>query len=182
MNKNLEKHWSRLVETKKYYEALLKTFNEQQLHFKSDANTWSMMEVMHHLYTSEKLSTDFVKGFDFKRKNVKLGLKSQLKTILLVNRLNSKRKFKAPKILATKGAALELSNDAGLFKQQWHDLREEMKAMLGAFPDDKLDYFVFNQPVTGKMKLSQMLQFFNAHLNHHKHQIETINHHKNFPI
>jgi len=182
MHKSLEKYWIRLQENKEYYDALLKVFNEEQLNFKPDENSWSMLQVMHHLFTSEKLSLEFVKNFDFNRKNVKLGLKSQLKTILLVNRLNSKKKFKAPKVLEQKAPELGLSSDAHTFHHQWNDLRADMKKVLNDFPEEKLNYFVFNQPVTGKMKIGQTLQFFNAHMNHHKHQIENINHHPNFPV
>ncbi len=182
MNKKLKKHWLRLEQSKAYYDALSKVFNEAQLNFKPDENSWSMMQVMHHLYISEKLSITFVKNFDFGRKLVKLGLKSQLKTILLVNRLESKRKLKVPKILSEKAADYQIAQGAHAFQQQWNELREELRDVLINFPYDKLDYFVFNQPVTGKMKLAQMLQFFRAHLNHHKHQIEAINHHKNFPV
>lgn len=182
MHKKLEKHWNRLQYVNQYYDALLKVFNEDQLQFKPDDNSWSMMDVMHHLYTSEKLSTEFVKNFDFSRKSVKLGLKSQLYTILLVNRLNSKKKFKAPKVLENNQSRFGLSMDAHTFHHQWEDSRNELKEVLENYPDDKLDFFTFNQPVIGKMKLDQMLQFFHAHLKHHQHQIEAINHHPNFPV
>ena len=182
MHKKIKKHWDRLEHTKEYYDALLKVFNEQQLNFKPDANSWSMMEVMQHLYTSESVSLDFVKNFDFNRKSLKLGIKSQLYTILLVNRLNSKKKFKAPKVLSDKKDNYSIANDPHDFQHQWDDKRKEMKEVLEAYPDDKLDYFTFSHPAIGKMKLGQMLQFFNAHLKHHQQQIESINHHPNFPV
>jgi hypothetical protein len=182
MHKQLDKHWNRLVETKEYYDALLKVFTEAQLNFKPAPDSWSMLEVMHHLYTSEKLSIDYVKKFDFSRKLLKLGFRSQFYTILLVNRLNSKKKFKAPKVLKDNQDKFDLAKDAHSFHHQWSDLHEYIQEVLENYPDDKLDYFTFNQPVVGKMKIAQMLQFFNAHLKHHQHQIESINHHPNFPM
>lgn len=182
MHEKITKHWNRFEEGKDYYEALLKVFNEVQLNFKPDENSWSMMEVMHHIYTSEKLSIDFVKRFDFNRKSQKLGLKSQLYTILLVNRLNSKKKFKAPKVLQENQHKFNLSFDAHTFHHQWEDLRAESKETLENYPSDKIDFFTFNQPAVGKMKIDQMVQFFTAHLKHHQHQIEAINHHANFPV
>ncbi len=181
MHPKIEKHWERLEHGKEYYDALTQVFSPEQLHFKPVPDSWSMMQVMHHLYTSEKLSIDFIRKFDFNRKNEKLGLKSQLKTILLVNRLNSKKKYKAPKILTENKDTFNLSDDPHTFKHQWDDLREEMKEVMENFPEEKLSYFTFYQPVIGKITLKQTLQFFKAHLKHHEHQIETINHHKNFP-
>ena len=182
MHKKLEKHWNRLEEIKEYYDALLKVFNEEQLNFKPDENSWSMLEVMQHLYTSESISLNFVKAFDFNRKSEKLGLKSQFYTILLVNRLNSKKKFKAPKVLADKKPELNISDDPHQFQHQWDDKRKELKEVLEDYPTDKLDYFTFSHPAVGKLKITQMLQFFHAHLKHHQHQIEAINHHKDFPV
>lgn len=182
MHLKIEKYFDRIETTKEYYDALLKVFNPAQLNFKPSPESWSMLDVMHHLYTSEKLSTDFVKNFNFERKNVKLGLKSRFNTILVVNRLNSKRKFKAPKILEQSRGKFNLSSDAHEFHDQWKAMRNEMRDVLDSFPDDKLNYFSFNHPAVGKMTVTQMLEFFNSHLNHHKYQIEAINHHKNFPV
>lgn len=181
MHPKIEKHWQRFEKSKEYYEALLKVFSPEQLHFKPAPDSWSMMEVMHHLYTSEKLSANFIKNFDFNRKNEKLGLMSLLKTILLVNRLNSKKKFKAPKVLTENKDTFNLSDDPHTFQHQWDELRNEIKKIMQDFPDEKLSYFSFYQPVIGKITLPQTLQFFKAHLRHHEHQVEAINHDKNFP-
>ncbi|GAA5037062.1 hypothetical protein GCM10011506_33040 [Marivirga lumbricoides] len=182
MHSKIEKYFRRIESNKEYYDALLKVFNPVQLAFKPTPESWSMMEVMHHLYTSEKLSINFVKNFDFSRKDVKLGLKSRLNTILVVNRLNSKKKFKAPKVLEQSKGKFDLSPDAEVFLDQWNQLREEMRSVLSSYPDEKLNYFSFNHPAVGKMTVTQMLEFFNSHLNHHKYQIEAINHHKDFPV
>jgi uncharacterized damage-inducible protein DinB len=181
MHQEIEKHWTRLGRAKEYYDAVLKVFSPEQLHFKPDANSWSMMEVMQHLYTSEQLSATFISNFDFNRKNEKLGLMSELKTILLVNRLNSKKKFKAPKVLIENKDTFNLSDDPHTFQHEWDELRNEMKGLMENYPEEKLSYFTFYQPVIGKITLSQTLQFFKAHLKHHEHQIEAINHDKNFP-
>lgn len=182
MHPKIEKYFNRIENTKEYYDALLKVFNPTQLNFRPSPESWSMLEVMQHLYTSEKLSTDFVKNFDFGRKNVKLGLKSRLNTILVVNRLNSKKKFNAPKVLEQSKGKFNLSSDANEFHDQWTAMRNEMKSVLESFPEEKLKHFSFNHPAVGKMTVTQMLEFFNSHLNHHKYQIEAINHHKDFPV
>ncbi|MBK6266377.1 DinB family protein [Marivirga sp. S37H4] len=182
MHPKIEKHWQRIKVSKEYYDALLKVFNPTQLNFRPEPSAWSMMDVMQHLYTSEKLSSDFVKNFDFSRKDLKLGLKSRIKTILLVNRLNSRKKFKAPKVLEQNKGRMNLSPDAHEFGHQWAGLRSEMKLMLENFPEEKLNHFTFNHPAVGKMTITQTLEFFYSHMNHHKYQIEAINHHPNFPL
>lgn len=181
MNSKIQKHWARLEDGKAYYDALLEVFNDEQLNFHPEAGAWSILDVMQHLYTSEKISLQFMQNFDFNRKNEKVGLKSEIKTILLVNRLNSKKKYKAPKVLAEKKDSLTISDDPHQFGHQWEDLRNEMFSFLRDFPDDKIRHFVFVQPVVGKLNVLQTLQFFVAHLKHHQHQIEAINHHKDFP-
>jgi|GEM_PF-877777 uncharacterized damage-inducible protein DinB len=181
MNSKIQKHWARLEEGKAYYDALLQVFNEEQLNFHPEEGAWSMLDVMQHLYTSENISLQFMQNFDFNRKNLKVGLKSELKTILLVNRLNSKKKYKAPKILSEKKDSLNISHDSHEFSHQWENARNEMFNFLNEFPDDKIRHFVFSHPAVGKLNVLQTLQFFLAHMKHHQFQIEAINHHKNFP-
>ncbi|SMG09422.1 DinB superfamily protein [Marivirga sericea] len=181
MNSKIQKHWARLEESKGYYSALLEVFSDEQLNFHPEQGAWSMLDVMQHLYTSESISLKFMQNFDFNRKDEKVGLKSQIKTILLVNRLNSKKKYKAPKVLAEKKDSLNISQDAHQFSHQWEDLRNEMFSFLEEFRDEKIGHFVFAHPAVGKLNVLQTLQFFVAHLKHHQYQIEAINHHKDFP-
>lgn len=181
MNKKVLNEWQRLENSKAYYEALLKVFTPEQLTFQPDQSSWSMMDVMHHLYTSERISLNFMQNFDFNRKNLKLGLKAKIKNILLVNSLNSPKKYVAPKVLADNKDKLSLSTDAHQFHHQWDDLRIEMNDFLESFPEEKIPYFVFSHPAVGKLNLLQTLQFFNAHLKHHQYQIESVNYHPQFP-
>ena len=78
MNPKIQKHWARVEEGKAYYEALLQVFNDKQLNFHPEQGAWSMLDVMQHLYTSEKISLQFMQNFDFNRKGYekKVGLKS----------------------------------------------------------------------------------------------------------
>ncbi|HET8859210.1 DinB family protein [Marivirga sp.] len=181
MNIKIQKHWSRLEDAKAYYDALLQVFNEEQLNFHSEQGSWSMLEVMQHLYTSENISLQFMQNFDFNRKDEKVGLKAEIKTMLLVNRLNSKKKYKAPKVLSEKKDSLNISHDPREFSHQWDKLRNDMLMFLKEFPENKIKHFVFAHPAVGKLNVLQTIQFFVAHLKHHQHQIETINHHKDFP-
>jgi uncharacterized damage-inducible protein DinB len=181
MNSKIQKHWVRLEENKAYYDALLEVFNEEQLNFHPEPGAWSMLDVMQHLYTSENISLKFMQKFDFNRKDEKVGFKSQIKTILLVNRLNSKKKYQAPKVLSEKKDSLGISQDVHEFTHQWEDFRNEMFNFLNEFPEEKIGHFVFAHPAVGKLNVLQTLQFFVAHLRHHQYQIESINHHKDFP-
>ncbi|MGM0580384.1 MAG: DinB family protein [Bacteroidota bacterium] len=181
MNSKIQKHWARMEEGKAYYDALLQVFNEEQLNFHPEEGAWSMLDVMQHLYTSEKISLQFMQNFDFNRKNEKLGLKSEVKTMLLVNRLNSRKKFQAPKILSEKKDSLNISLDPHEFSHQWEDLSSEMFNFLSEFPENKIGHFIFSHPAVGKLNILQTLQFFVAHMKHHQYQVEAINHHKDFP-
>jgi uncharacterized damage-inducible protein DinB len=181
MNSKIQKHWSRIEDAKAYYDALLQVFNDDQLNFHPEEGSWSMLDVMQHLYTSENISLQFMQNFDFNRRDEKTGLKSEIKTMLLVNRLNSKKKYNAPKVLADKKDSLDISHDSHQFTHQWEDLRNDMFSFLDEFPEEKINHFVFAHPAVGKLNVLQTLQFFVAHLKHHQYQIESINHHKDFP-
>jgi hypothetical protein len=181
MNPKIQKYWTRVEEGKAYYDALLQVFNDQQLNFHPEDGAWSMLDVMQHLYTSENISLQFMEKFDFNRKDEKVGLKSEIKTILLVNRLNSRKKYKAPKVLAEKKDSLGISHDSHEFSHQWESLRSDMFNFLNEFPDEKIGHFIFSHPAVGKLNILQTLQFFVAHLKHHQYQIESINHHNDFP-
>ncbi|WKK84772.2 DinB family protein [Marivirga arenosa] len=181
MHSKIQKHWERYENGKQYYDALLKVFNDDQLNFQPSENAWSMLQVMQHLYTSESLSLKFLQNFDFNRKDEKLGLKAELKTMLLVNRLNSKKKFKAPKVLSDNKSNLDIRDDAHEFGHQWQKLDQDLLSFLQDFPTDKINHFCFMHPAVGKQNVIQCLQFFVSHMKHHQHQIEAINHHKDFP-
>ena len=181
MNPKIQKHWQRMEEGKAYYDALLQVFNDEQLNFHPENGSWSMLDVMQHLFTSENISLKFMQNFDFNRKNEKVGLKAEVKTVMLVNRLNSRKKYQAPKILEEKKDSLNISKNPHEFSHQWDDIRKEMFSFLNDFPNDKIGHFIFSHPVVGKLNILQTMQFFVAHMKHHQYQIESINHHKKFP-
>lgn len=181
MNSKIQQHWTRLEEGKAYYDALLEVFSDEQLNFHPQPGAWSMLDVMQHLYTSENISLKFMQNFDFNRKDEKVGLKAEVKTMLLVNRLNSRKKYEAPKVLSEKKDSLNISHDVHQFRHQWEDLRNEMFSFLEEFNPNKIGHFVFSHPAVGKLNVVQTLQFFVAHMKHHQYQIESINHHKDFP-
>ena len=182
MNPKIKKHWTRFEEGKAYYDALLKVFSTEQLNFHPSENSWSMLDVMQHLYTSESISFKYLQKFDFNRKDERVGLMSEIKTIFLVNRLNSRKKYQAPKVLSDNKDKLGISNDPHEFSHQWEELRKDMFDYVTEFPDEKLRNFTFSHPAVGKLNVSQTFQFFVSHLKHHQYQIESINHDKNFPL
>lgn len=181
MNTKIQKHWERMEDSKGYYDALLQVFNEDQLNFHPEEGSWSMLDVMQHLYTSENISLQFMQNFDFNRKNEKVGLKAEVKTMMLVNRLNSRKKYQAPKVLSDKKDSLNISSDPHEFAHQWEALRNDMFSFLNDFPAEKIGHFIFAHPAVGKLNILQSMQFFVSHLKHHQYQIESINHHKSFP-
>ncbi|WKV11169.1 DinB family protein [Marivirga harenae] len=181
MDSKIQKHWQRMEEGKAYYDALLQVFSPEQLNFHPEVGSWSMLDVMQHLYTSEHISLQFMQNFDFNRKNEKVGLKAAVKTMMLVNRLNSRKKYQAPKILGEKKESLNISEDPHQFSHQWDKIRSDMFTFLTDFDKEKIGHFIFSHPAVGKLNILQTMQFFVAHMKHHQYQIETINHHKNFP-
>jgi hypothetical protein len=175
----ISKRWEDHGDACSFYLKLPDGYSEQQLHWQPAAGSWSMAQVIDHLYRSESATFRFVRAFDFSRRNQQLGLGSALRSALTKWALHMPLRFKKPAGLPEPAA-----DDRGEVRpilDAWEKDIAEFGAFLETFPADKCDRFVFRHPLAGRFNLNQTLDFLTAHLLHHRQQIRRIQETRGFP-
>ncbi|HEY8403438.1 MAG TPA: DinB family protein [Flavobacteriales bacterium] len=152
--------------------AALEAFSEEQLVSKEDSENWSPNQVMEHLLIAESGTLGYMLkktsgGWDALPEVDNL---SNPEAVGLIDRLNSTMRIKAPAILPE--PTNKISKDELIAK--WKQLRTELELFVHSIPHKNLNKMVFRQPSAGPMNIIQTLQFMEAHVGHHLHQIERI--------
>jgi hypothetical protein len=128
---------------------------------------WSPLQIVYHLYISEHYSRLYlekkIKGKDLLKKS---GLTSILKLKLLQTILKSPLKFKAPGRISEQPPDLSLD-----ILDQWNEERTHLGKFLFSVDNDLAQLELFRHPFAGRMNVVQMLDFFEAHFDHHKRQV-----------
>ena len=177
----LEPYFRKLEKQRKNLFKQLDQLSEEQLQYKPDANSWSIVQVCWHLIKAEENSAKYMrkklKGLD-KIDNAGLGAKMRLK--FLNSLVGTKIKFKAPKVVE-----LKEEETAGLsyadIKENWDRVRSDLQ-----FLADKLDHkasekMIFKHPILGRFNIYQAFSFMETHVGHHLHQIDRIKASPGFP-
>lgn len=175
MHPDLKNRFLTLEEKKNFYVKFIGNHSVEQLNY-SQGEEWNLAEVMDHVIKVEAQTLHFVKGFDFSRKDEKLGIIAAINSLLLKIALKSPLKFKVP----TKVVIPETKSREVLLAE-WKKLRKEMEAFLNSFPASKMHNFIFFHPRSGKLNISQTLAFLIAHMDHHNLQLKKISNYKDFP-
>lgn len=169
MNQTLQKTFHTAEIVRNQIIALAKSVPQDQLSHRTAPNKWSVLEILTHLYISERLSFSYVKkkslGIDALED---AGLKQALIIPVLKISQRLPLRFKAPSVvLEHTPAPLPLDT----LIDQWNLLRLEIKTHLENLPDKYVHRLVYKHPVAGRMSLPQAIQFFAEHINHHRPQI-----------
>lgn len=170
MNKILEKLFQRLEEQRITLLQDLQTHSSQQLAAKPSSNKWSVLEILTHLYTSERLSFGYIKKKSQGIQHLKnAGIQQAFLVPILKLSQRLPFKFKAPNVVKENTPeALPLDK----LISQWNLMRIELKSHLENIPDKHVHKLVYKHPIAGRLSLPQALQFFAEHINHHKPQIK----------
>lgn len=170
MNKTLEKLFQRLEEQRNTLLQNLQTHSPQQLAAKPSSDKWSALEILTHLYTSERLSFGYIKKKSQGIQHLKnAGLQQAFLVPILKISQRLPFKFKAPNVVKENTPeALPLD----ILISQWNLMRIELKSHLENIPDKHVHKLVYKHPIAGRLSLPQALQFFAEHINHHKPQIK----------
>ncbi len=130
---------------------------------------WSIAQVLYHVYLAEKLSLQYMKKKTSDLSQVKpSGVKEAFKSILLQITLRLPIKFKAPKAIADSLPEEIEWND---FLLNWGDTRDELYKFIEWLPQEALNKSIFRHPRTGMMSMTQTIDFYRAHFNHHVPQV-----------
>jgi len=137
-----------------------------------DPQSWSVDQAANHLYLSEKLSLAYLrKKLNYPDTVPKFHFKSWI-GIFFYKYIIRFTRAKAPKHINMWEGQHVLPPDP--LDQQWSELRVEMKNFITDQLPRFKDHLVYNHPFAGRLTFTQMLQFFNDHIDHHTKQIHRI--------
>ena len=172
---------AKMQELESAFEALLlraKRFPPAQLRFQPAPASWSIMQVLEHLYLAEMNTVNYLesKGIAL-AKSKRSKPTGVIRTALLVTVLRSPLKFKIPSERVRPTAKLALDE----LETQWRETRHRLKDFVEGFPAENYHSPVLPHPRAGLLTLSQTLTFLNEHFRHHLRQVERIRNAKGFP-
>lgn len=151
----------------------LKDYSEKSLNKKPAEGKWSIMQIMHHLILAEGGSAGYVKKkMSFNPKLEKAGMKASWNRFLVVTYLKLPFKVKAPE--GVSGEHLPEHSNFWETAKLWKQQRQELKELLSSLPEGSFDKELYKHPLSGKMKISGMLDFFEQHFRRHRKQINKI--------
>lgn len=167
-------HWlRRLKKMNEELEALLQrieNFNEQEVHFKPSADTWSIAQVVNHLVLGEAGTMSYIHKKLSYGPPPGLTWMHRLRGRLLKLILSLPLKFKAPAVVSQ----LPERPDVSSLIEQWRSARQQMEDFIRNMPAEYEQKALFKHPVAGRMGIEEILDFWEEHLRHHVRQINRI--------
>ncbi len=148
----------------------LKTYSDNKLNEQPSAKEWSVLQIMQHLMKAEEGAVSYVKKkLSYEPELANANVMSSFRSIFLNMALTSPIKIKAPEKVSGEALATDLT--FWEVAKQWKTQRGELEAYLESLPDDYYTKDLYKHPLSGKMTLSNMLSFFNIHVDRHTRQI-----------
>ncbi|MEL6659058.1 MAG: DinB family protein [Bacteroidota bacterium] len=145
-------------------------YSHQQLNQQPAEGAWSATQVLNHLLLSEKYSRQYCqKKLSFEPDLAKAGMADSFRTFLVRFYFKLPMKVQAPKAINTD--ALPRESKLKELKEQYREQREELAGFLLNVDQQYLDKGVYKHPFAGRLSISGMLHFFDAHFTHHRKQI-----------
>jgi len=172
MIKSLEKNFGELQQLRKEIFDGLQNLTEGQRSFKPDANTWSINQVLEHLYLSETATVEYMKKKTAGGEELYPStFKHTWRAFLLKLFLRSSKKFKLPP-----KAPIDPSGKFSFAEltQKWDALRNDFAALLNNFDEATADKLIFRHPRAGYFNARQTIKFSYEHIHHHIRQIEAL--------
>jgi len=144
-----------------------------RVHF-SPEGKWSPAQIVHHLYTSEFGTVNYLKKKIATENVPSAGVRGYFASLLLKRALkNQNRKYKAPKVLGEMPEKPKFEK----LQKDFLNLRKELRSVLGRFDKRMAKKAYFKHPVAGRMNIYQTLSFLEDHFDRHKKQIyQRLNH------
>ncbi len=134
-------------------------------------NSWSILQVLSHLNSSERASLTYMKKkVQAGDKMGSIGIMNKLQMKLTNLALASSLKWKAPSYVAHPDEPKDLEEIRGI----WLKTRKEIMSFVKEYPDEYLDRLVYKHPMGGRQNLNNAVYSFIYHQKHHLHQIDRI--------
>jgi len=148
----------------------LESYSDEQLCKKTAPDSWSAIQVLHHLIMSEKYSRMYCeKKLSFNPKLKKAGLGTSLRTKFVNFYLNSPFKAPAPKMIS--GPNLPEKDTLANVREIWLSERANLAKFIQDLPQEYTDKEIYKHPLGGRLTIDGMMQFFDAHFKNHEKQI-----------
>ena len=148
----------------------LQHYSDAKLNQQPDESSWSVLQVMQHLMIVEGYAHRYLqKKLSYNPDLQKAGLLANFRSALLNFYLASPIRAKAPEIVS--GNTLSTDTTFWEVAKQWKQQRKVLGEYLETLPPDVFEKEVYKHPLTGRLKLSGMLSFFEKHFDRHHKQI-----------
>ena len=163
----LENHYNSLETKRADLFEILNRYTANELNTSVVQGKWSPLQIVEHLSKAEHLSVIYVsKKYNAIDELKPSGISEDLKILSLKWYLNSSHKMKAPKITRASEGDLDIS-----ILDEWAENRAKLVQLLDMFDETTYKRKVFKHAFAGRVNIMHMLQFFEAHFDHHKKQI-----------
>jgi DinB superfamily len=170
MNKRAQTQYDKLEEQRNTLLAPLRSVSNQTLLTPPAPGKWSALQILSHVYTSEKMSLQYIKK---KSQGISsagtAGVKQAVLMVVLTISQRIPMRYRAPKMVVESTPAFQSLAE---LEAAWSLLRLEMKSMLENLPDSHLRKLVYKHPVAGRLSFLQAMVFFGEHMRHHAPQLK----------
>ncbi len=173
MEKMVAKRLERLDEKLQQLLNHLRSFSDEQLNARPNPQSWSVLQILHHLMLAEQLSGAYVQkklSFNPALKNINFATWGRMLLLRYYNYLPIK--LKAPANVSEERLP-ERSNLADV-TMQWQTQRQALRAYLSGLPQPIFQKEVYKHPIAGRLGLDGMVAFFEGHFDRHLRQINRI--------
>jgi len=139
--------------------------------YKPDPESWSVLQVFHHLIVSEELSLLYLNKKLLSPSTIAhAGIISSLRSLVLNLALRFPFRLTAPQRVSEFPEKLDWIE----LKNRWINVREGMYVRLTNIPEEIENRLVYKHPSVGRLTLYQMLTFFRTHIDRHENQINRL--------
>jgi DNA-binding FrmR family transcriptional regulator len=171
MTKSIETKLHDLTEAKQQALQYFEGLSTEQINSAPEGE-WSMVQVIEHILMSEGGTLGYMmkktsSGFDVLDR---VGEQERLAENMLVKRLDSGERYKAPAVLPDPAGGASLEE----LSTKWEKLRGQLNAFISSVPEEYYDRLIFKQPAAGMITLNGTMDFLNSHLRHHFVQLERL--------
>jgi hypothetical protein len=133
---------------------------------------WSVSQILTHILISEKLSLGYMRKKSLGMNSLEeTGWTEELKMTLLKISQRIPLRYSAPGIVLMNTPSPLPAND---LDDQWHLLRQELKAFLEKTEEKNLYKKIYKHPVAGRLNIIHAITFFREHITHHLPQIRRL--------
>ncbi len=147
----------------------LEKLENEQLGFHLVADSWSVLQVVEHIFLVEKSTVHTISKNPIERKMQK-NLRELIGSAIgwLVFRFGLK--VKTPSKDFEPQGNIPLSD----LQQQWEETRTTLTGILETITEEKRDFTIFRHPISGPLDASETLLLLTQHYDHHLRQIKRI--------